>query len=81
MRRYIFTAKELDVIQEYLQTGKRSDAFNKLLFLIRHNDRILIDVQIFLTLLELAKTKIGNEKPKLPPGRPPKLITGLRGSN
>jgi hypothetical protein len=78
MRTYIFTNHELTVIQEYLKTGKRTVAFNKILWAIRHNERILIDVQIFLTLLKLAKTKIGNEKPRLPPGRPPKLITGIR---
>jgi hypothetical protein len=67
------------VIEEYLKTGKRTVAFNKVLWAIRHNDRILNDVQIFLTLLGLAKTKLGDEKPKLPPGRPSKLFRGLMG--
>jgi hypothetical protein len=77
MRKRIFTQHELAVIEEYLKTGKRTVAFNKILWAIRHNDRILNDVQIFLTLLELAKTKF-DEKPKLPPGRPSKLTTTLR---
>jgi hypothetical protein len=77
VRSYIFTPEELDVIQEYLRTGKRSDAFNKLLFLIRHNDRILSDVEIFLTLLELAY-KRKEERLSLPPGRPSKLIEAFK---
>jgi hypothetical protein len=66
------------VIEEYLKTGKRTVAFNKILWAIRHNDRILSDLEIFLTLLELAKTKFGDEKPKLPPGRPSKLIEAFK---
>lgn len=79
MRSYIFTKQELKAIEEYLQTGKRSNVVNKILHFIRHNDRILDHVQIYLTLLGLAKTKLGGEKPKLPPGRPPKMLTRLRG--
>jgi hypothetical protein len=79
MRTYIFTPKELDVIQEYLRTGKRTPAFRKLLHHIRHNQRLLDDMQNYLMLLGLAKTKLADEKPKLPPGRPSKLTTALRG--
>jgi hypothetical protein len=78
MRNYIFTPKELAVIEQYLRTGKRTPAFRKLLHHVSHNGRILNDVQIFLTLLELAKTKFGDEKPKLPPGRPSKRLKSLK---
>jgi hypothetical protein len=74
VRSYIFTPEELNVIQEYLRTGKRSAAFNKLLHLIRHNSgRILEDLQLFLTLLELAH-KRKEERLSLPPGRPDKKL-------
>lgn len=72
MRTYIFTDNELEVIQKYLQTRRRTPPFNKLLHLVRHNTRLLNHVQIFLTLLSLAKAKRKKERAKLPPGRPPK---------
>jgi hypothetical protein len=78
LRRYIFTTFELDAIQEFLKTRKRSPAFNKLLWAIRHNQRLLDDVQIFLILLPLAHRKTCSEPAKLPPGRPPKLVTEIR---
>jgi len=78
LRSYIFTVKELDAIQEYLKTGKRTPAFNKLLWAIRHNQRLLDDVQIFLILLPLAHGKTCSKPAKLPPGRPPKLVTEIR---
>jgi hypothetical protein len=78
LRSHIFTVKELDAIQEYLKTGKRTPAFNKLLWAVRHNYRILEDLQIFLILLRLAHEKTYSEPFKLPPGRPPKLVTEIR---
>jgi hypothetical protein len=78
MRNYIFTQKELNIIQEFLKTEKRMVAFNKLLHFIRHNSRILEDVQIYLILLGLAQ-KRRVEPLKLPPRRPSKLGTALKG--
>jgi hypothetical protein len=80
LRSYIFTPKELDVIQEYIRTGKRSAAFNKLVHYVRHNKRILEDVQIYLILLSLAHKKRREESVKFPPGRPSKLLSGLKGA-
>jgi hypothetical protein len=79
MRGYIFTSRELDIIQEFLQTGKRTAALNKLLHYIRHNERLLDDMRIYLMLLGLAQTKMASEKPTLPPGRPSKLTNALKG--
>jgi hypothetical protein len=79
LRSYIFTTKELDVIQEYLRTGQRSTAFNKLLHYIRHNKRLLDDMRLYLMLLALAHRKRKEEPLKLPPGRPSKLMSGLKG--
>jgi hypothetical protein len=79
MRNYIFTARELDVIEEYLKTGKRTPAFRKLLHRIRRNQRLLDEMRLYLMLLALAHRKRKEEPLKLPPGRPSKLLTGLRG--
>jgi hypothetical protein len=79
MRKRIFTQRELQVIQDFLETGKRTVAFNKLLHLIRHNSgRILEDLQLFLTLLELAHEKRSKEPVKLPLGRPSKRLKSLK---
>jgi DNA polymerase III epsilon subunit-like protein len=80
LRGYIFTSKELDIIEQYLKTGKRTPAFNKLLHYVRHNHRILDDARIYLTLLALAHRKRKEEPLKLPPGRPSKLMSGLKGA-
>jgi hypothetical protein len=80
LRSYIFTPKELNIIQEYLRSEKRSAAFNKLLHYVRHNQRILEDVQIYLILLRLAHKKRREEPLKLPSGRPSKLMSGLKGA-
>ena len=79
MRNYIFTPKELDVIEQYLKTGKRTPAFRKLLHYIRDNDRILNHLEIFLTLLELAHEKRSKEERlSLPPGRPDKKLEAAK---
>jgi len=79
LRNYIFTNRELNIIQEYLQTRKRTPAFNKLLHHIRHNQRLLDDMRIYLMLLALARRKRKDEPMKLPPGRPSKIMSGLKG--
>jgi hypothetical protein len=79
MRTYIFTNHELNVIQEYLKTGKRTVAFNKLLHYVRHNHRLLTDMRIYLTLLALSRKRRKEDPLKLPPGRPSKLMNGLKG--
>jgi len=79
LRTYIFTPYELAIIEEYLKTRKRTAAFNKLLWAVRHNKRLLDDMRIYLTLLSLAHRKRKEEPLKLPPGRPSKLMTGLKG--
>ena len=78
LRGYIFTAKELDIIEQYLKTGRRTPAFNKLLHYVRHNHRLLTDMRIYLTLLALSR-KRREESVKFPPGRPSKLMSGLKG--
>jgi len=78
LRTYIFTYRELDVIQQYIRTGKRTPAFNKLLWAVRHNKRLLADMRLFLVLLSLAYRKRKEEPLKLPPGRPSKLLSGLK---
>ena len=80
MRGYIFTPKELDIIEQYLKTGKRTLAFNKLLWAVRHNQRLLDDMRIYLTLLALSRKRRKEEPLKLPPGRPSKLMSGLKGA-
>lgn len=77
MRNYIFTDAELEAVQRFIQTGKRNPTFNKLIFFIKHNNRILTDVKILLTLMHLAY-KPRREKIKLPPGRPPKILEKLK---
>jgi hypothetical protein len=79
LRSYIFTAKELDIIEQYLKTGRRTPAFNKLLHYVRHNHRLLTDMRIYLTLLALSRKRRKEEPLKLPPGRPSKLMSGLKG--
>jgi len=80
LRGYIFTPKELDIIEQYLKTGKRTPAFNKLLWAVRHNQRLLDDMRIYLTLLALSRKRRKEEPLKLPPGRPSKLLSGLKGA-
>jgi len=80
LRGYIFTPKELDIIEQYLKTGKRTLAFNKLLWAVRHNQRLLDDMRIYLTLLALSRKRRKEEPLKLPPGRPSKLMSGLKGA-
>jgi hypothetical protein len=79
MRSYIFTPKELDVIEQYLKTGKRTPAFRKLLHRIRRNQHLLDEMRLYLMLLALAHRKRKEEPLKLPPGRPSKLMNGLKG--
>ncbi|GEM_PF-1920863 len=79
LRSYIFTPYELDVVQQYLKTRKRTPAFNKLLWAVRHNKRLLDDMRIYLMLLALAHRKRKDEPMKLPPGRPSKIMSGLKG--
>jgi len=75
VRTYIFTQKELSALQEFLKTQKRNPTVNKLLHYIRHNDRLLTDLQILLILMGLARRKpLSKSKPKGLPGRPPKIF-------
>ncbi|MEM2108672.1 MAG: hypothetical protein QXL10_05255 [Candidatus Bathyarchaeia archaeon] len=71
MRAYIFTAKELAAIEQFTQTGKRNPTVNKLLYYIRRNERLLVEIQLFLELWSQAR---GHSKKsvKRPPGRPRK---------
>jgi hypothetical protein len=79
MRTYIFTAKEIAVIEQYLKTGKRTPAFRKLLHRIRRNQHLLDEMRLYLMLLALAHRKRKQEPLKLPPGRPSKLMRGIKG--
>ena len=79
MRSYIFTPKELDVIEQYLTTGVVTPAFRKLLHRIRRNQHLLDEMRLYLMLLALAHRKRKEEPLKLPPGRPSKLMNGLKG--
>lgn len=72
MRSYIFTDKELEAVKQYLDSGKRNPTVNKLFHFIRHNKRILTDVQIFLELMAKAQRRSSREW-KLP-GRPRKSV-------
>ena len=76
MRSYIFTDEELDAIRRFLETGKRNPTFNKVLHYIRRNRRLLDEVEILLTLIQFIH-RPRSVKPKLPPGRPPKILRGL----
>jgi hypothetical protein len=79
LRSYIFTTKELDVIESTYAQASELPAFNKLFHYIRHNKRLLDDMRLYLMLLALAHRKRKEEPLKLPPGRPSKLMSGLKG--
>ncbi|MEM3727581.1 MAG: hypothetical protein QXF75_00075 [Candidatus Bathyarchaeia archaeon] len=76
MRSYIFTLKELTAIEEFIKTRKRNPTVNKIIHYIRHNQRLLTEIQLLLALMPLLH-KPSREKPKLPPGRPPKILKGV----
>ncbi|MEM1582080.1 MAG: hypothetical protein QXK89_06180 [Candidatus Bathyarchaeia archaeon] len=78
MRNYIFTARELEAIEDFLRTRKRNPAVNKIMHLLKHNDRLWIDIQLFLELKRLAHYKPEKSKPKMMPGRPPKILSDLK---
>ncbi|MEM3770272.1 MAG: hypothetical protein QXG76_03700 [Candidatus Bathyarchaeia archaeon] len=76
MRNYIFTSHELEAIEEFIKTRKRNPTVNKIVHCIRHNQRLLTEIQLLLALMPLLH-KRSREKPKLPPGRPPKFLRGI----
>jgi len=76
MRSYIFTPHELEAIEEFIKTRKRNPTVNKLAHYIRHNQRLLTEIQLLLALMPLLH-KRSREKPKLPTGRPPKISRGI----
>ncbi|MEM3641255.1 MAG: hypothetical protein QXH37_04980 [Candidatus Bathyarchaeia archaeon] len=74
MRSYIFTPHELEAIEQFIKTRKRNPTVNKIMHYLKHNDRLWIDLRLILTLTRLAHYKPDKSKPKLPPGRPPKIL-------
>ncbi|MEM3706019.1 MAG: hypothetical protein QXX59_08950 [Candidatus Bathyarchaeia archaeon] len=76
MRSYIFTLKELTAIEEFIKTRKRNPTVNKIIHYIRHNQRLLTEIQLLLALMPLLH-KPSREKPKLPAGRPRKILKGV----
>ncbi|MCS7096799.1 MAG: hypothetical protein RMK50_07065 [Nitrososphaerota archaeon] len=74
MRNYIFTRTELDAIEEFIKTRRRNPTVNKVMHYIKHNKRLWVDIQLFLELHRLAHHKPDKARPKLPPGRPPKIL-------
>ncbi|MEM0008160.1 MAG: hypothetical protein QXR89_07880 [Candidatus Bathyarchaeia archaeon] len=77
MRSYIFTPHELEALEQFIKTRKRNPTVNKIVHYIRHNQRLLTEIQLLLALMPLLH-KRSREKPKLPPGRPPKLISNVK---
>ncbi|MBS7616501.1 hypothetical protein KEJ45_04820 [Candidatus Bathyarchaeota archaeon] len=73
MRTYIFTPKELEAIEQFIQTRRRNPTVNKIMYYLKHNDRLWIDIRLFLELKRLAHYKPDKSRPKMMPGRPPKI--------
>jgi len=77
MRSYIFTLHELEAIEEFIKTRRRNPTVNKIMHYLKHNERLWIDIRLFLELKRLSHYKPDKSKPKLPPGRPPKILRGI----
>ncbi|MEM2917561.1 MAG: hypothetical protein QXX51_08660 [Candidatus Bathyarchaeia archaeon] len=77
MRNYIFTVRELEAIEEFIKTRRRNPTVNKIIHFLKHNERLLIDIRLFLELKRLSHYKPDKSRPKLPPGRPPKILKGV----
>ncbi|MEM3055305.1 MAG: hypothetical protein QXM52_06345 [Candidatus Bathyarchaeia archaeon] len=76
MRSYIFTPRELDAIEQFIRTRKRNPTVNKIVHYIRHNQRLLTEIQLLLALMPLL-SKPDKSRPKMMPGRPPKILRGV----
>lgn len=72
MRSYIFTEHELNALEEFMKTRRRNQTVNKIVHYIRHNRRLLTEIQLLLELIPLVH-KARRKHVVKPLGRPPKI--------